>query len=401
VKQVGINMSFYELYDEQLTHDELALVEKARAFCEGAFSDELLKAYTEGRSYDASWIQRWADAGFLGLQTKKEFGGHEASFLCKVRVAQVMAEHGFGPAFAINNLQGSVTRISRGGSDVQREHLMEAMRSGAILGAPVMTEPGAGSDLSSLQTTATAVDGGWVINGQKAWITNGTVIGSAALLAKLVSGPSAGELATFLVPMDDEKTAQREEIIVPGGRAFRLAVLTFKNHFVPGWAMFGEAGHAFKASLAAINAARVHVAAMCVATLHACLRDAVHYAGERKAFGRALLEHQGLSWELSEVSIRLEAASALVFRAAKLISEGQAALVLAAQAKKFAVDTAIWGIDQCIRAMGAAGTTNAHRLAMQAAEVRFSAYGDGTNEMLLDRIAKSLGKEYGKPDRVQ
>lgn len=394
-------MSFYAQYDEQLSPEEQALVEKAQAFCDGTFSAELLQAYVEARPYSAEWIQRWAEKGFLGLQTKKAHGGHEASFLCKVRVAQAMAEHGFGAAFAINNLQGSVTRISRGNSDVQREHLMEPMRSGVILGAPAMTEPGAGSDLSSLQTTATAVAGGWLINGQKAWITNGMVIGSAALLAKVVGGTGDGELATFLAPMDNEKTAKREEIVVPGGRAFRLALLTFENHFVPSWAMYGEAGQAFKASLAAINAARVHVAAMCVAALHACLREAIHYCGSRMAFGKPLLRHQGLSWELAEVSIRLEAANALVFRAAKLINDGHSALVLAAQAKKFAVDTAIWGVDQCIRVMGAVGATNAHRLAMQAAEVRLSAYGDGTNEMLLDRIAKSLDKEYGEPGKAR
>ena len=91
-------MSFYEQYDALLTDQERQLVEKAATFCEGSFSSELLASYLEGRPFEQSWIQKWATAGFLGLQARKEHGGHEASFLCKVRIAQTMAEHGFAAA---------------------------------------------------------------------------------------------------------------------------------------------------------------------------------------------------------------------------------------------------------------------------------------------------------------
>lgn len=389
-------MNFYEQYDELLSNHELELVAKAEAFCAGAFSDELLSAYREGRPYAATWVQRWAADGFLGLQTRKEHGGHDASYLCKVRVAQTMAEHGFAAAFAINNLQNAVTKLSRSGSDAQLNELLVPMRTGAVLSAPAMTEPAGGSDLTALATTAKAVDGGWVINGTKDWVTNGMVVGCVSLLAKVEAEDGSLQIASFLTPFGDAPTVQREAIDVPGAMSFRLARVTFTDHFVPGWAMFNEPGQALKTSLAAINAARVHVAAMCVATLRAALREAVAYCDVRKAFGKTLLEHQGLRWELAEVAIRLEAANSLVLKAARLINDGKASATASAQAKKFAVDTAIWGVDQCIRAMGAVGATGAHRLAMQMAEVRLSAYGDGTNEILIDRIGKSLAKEYGQ-----
>lgn len=388
-------MSFYQQYDELLSADERSLVSAAESFCAGAFSDELLSSFLEARPYAASWIQAWADAGFLGLQTQKEHGGHNASFLCKVRVAQSMAEHGFAAAFAINNLQGSITRLSRSGTDVQRSHLMAKVLSGDILCAPAMTEPAGGSDLSALSTTATPVEGGWVINGTKDWVTNGTVVGCVTLLARTLSTSGKSDIASFLTVLGDSSSVQREEVSVPGARAFRLGRLTFKDHFVPDWALFNEPGQALKSSLAAINAARVHVAAMAVASLHAALREAVLYSNSRTTFGKTLLEHQGLRWELAEVAIRLEAANALVFKAARLVNDGQPALNAAAQAKKFSMDTAIWGIDQCIRAMGAVGASSSHRLNMLFAEVRMGAYGDGTNEMLLDRIGRNLVAEYG------
>ena len=97
------------------------------------------------------------------------------------------------------------------------------------------------------------------------------------------------------------------------------------------------------------------------------------------------------------MSVRLEAANALIFRAAEQIQIGGNPVALAAQAKKFAVDTALWGIDQCVRIVGATGAGVAHRLNMHFAEVRMAAYADGTNEMLLDRVGRGLSTTYPKP----
>ena len=391
-------MNFYDLYDERLSAAERSLVEAAGDFCRGEFSAHLLASHTQGRAYDASWIDRWAKEGFLGLQTPREFGGHDASFLCKIRVAQTMAEHGFAAAFAINNLQGSVTRVARFGSEKQRAELMGAMLGGRTLCAPAMSEPDGGSDLAALKTKARRVDGGWLISGTKSWITNGSIIQCANLLASVedpVGAEAAGDIASFLVPLVDGPTLRREELVMPGARSFRLASLGFQEHFVPDWCLFDPPGQAFRSSMASVNAARVHVAAMCVASARAALAETVGYAESRQAFGKALLRHQGLGWELAEVSLRLEAANALVLRAAIAVQTGKAALTLAAQAKKFAVDVAVWALDQCQRAMGATGASADHSLAMLSSETRLAAFGDGTSQMLLDRIAKGLAKDYG------
>src|ERR1700761_4019594 len=113
--------------------------------------------------------------------------------------------------------------------------------------------------------------------------------------------------------MDDAATVTRREIIVPGACSFRLAEIEFADHFIPEWALIAAPGQALKSSMATINAARVHVAAMCVATLRAALAEAVAYCETRQTFGKPLLHHQGLRWELANVATRLEAANALVF----------------------------------------------------------------------------------------
>lgn len=386
-------VSAFEQYDAALTSAERDLVARARRFCAGPFSTELHEAYLRGEPFSREWIARWAAEGMLGLQVKAEHGGSDTSFLCKIRIAMEMARHGFAAAFCLNNLQGQATRLSRSGTDEQREHLLRDMVGGAILCAPSMSEPSAGSDLGALAVTATPAGSGWVISGSKSWITNGTIVDCLTMLART----EGGELATFLVRCDDGATCRRREIVLPGARSFRLAEIHFQDHVVPGWALLSKPGEAVRAAMTAVNAARVHVAAMCIAALHAALCEATRYCGSRQAFGRPLLGHQGLQWELAEVAVRLEAANALVFRATMRVDAGEPAQTIAAQSKKFAVDTAIWGIDQCLRAMGAIGASGTHRLGMQLAEVRLAAFGDGTGEMMLDRIGRSLAKDYGDP----
>jgi alkylation response protein AidB-like acyl-CoA dehydrogenase len=105
-------MSFFSQYDEHLTATERELVERARQFCAGSFSGAVHDAYLQGEPFAREWIIEWAALGMLGLQAKVEHGGHAASYLCKIRVAQEMARHGFAAAFCLNNLQGQVTRIS-------------------------------------------------------------------------------------------------------------------------------------------------------------------------------------------------------------------------------------------------------------------------------------------------
>jgi alkylation response protein AidB-like acyl-CoA dehydrogenase len=390
-------MDFYHQYDTLLSAEERAHVARARQFCTGAFSEGVLAAHTSGKALPEKWIAAWAATGMLGLQAKRAHGGHEASYICKIRVAQEMARHGFAAAFCLNHHQGGVTRISQTGTPTQIERFLAPALRGGLLFTIAMSEPGGGSDASAMTTTATPVEGGWNLKGAKAWLTDGLIVGGLIVLAKVTDSSNPGEIASFYVPLDYAESVRRNEILVPGARSFRLAEIAFDDHFVPDWCLIAPPGAALKASMSSVNAARVHVAAMCIATLQAALSEAVAYCGNRNAFGKALTGHQGLRWELAEVSVRLEAANALVFRAAEQIQQGTNPVSLAAQAKKFAVDTAIWGIDQCIRIVGATGASATHRLNMHLAEVRMAAYADGTNEMLLDRIGRGLSSDYPTP----
>lgn len=394
-------MDFFAQYDAVLTDAEKTLVARAREFCAGDFARDVARSFADGVPFPEAWFARWAALGMLGLQVRPEHGGLGASYMCKIRVAQEMARVGFAAGFCMNHHQGSATRVSKEGSDRQRQELLADLMAGRTLSTIAMTEPQGGSDVAAITTTATPTRGGWLVNGSKAWLTNGMMVDCLMLLARTEGGAGDG-MTTYIVrfPRGDSETVTREEILVPGARGFRFARITFRDHFVPEWAQFTALGAALKAAMGVINAARVHVAAMCVASLHAALCEAVAYCETRTAFGKPLTAHQGLRWGLAEVATRLEAANALVFKAALAIQTDGQPVTLAAQAKKFAVDTALWGLDQCVRVVGAAGASASLRLAMHQAEVRMAAYGDGTSEILLDRVGRGLAKDYSIGPKV-
>ncbi|SIS69125.1 acyl-CoA dehydrogenase family protein [Paracoccus saliphilus] len=392
-------MTFFASFDAVLSQDEQAIVDRARAFCAGQFAREVHTAYLEHRAFDPAMIDDWAKLGMLGLMVDKSQGGFGASFACKVRVAQEMATKSFAAAFAINNLQGTVARIARDGSDLQQRNLLPDMMTGSLLSAPAMSEPQAGSDLPAIETVATRVSGGWKLNGRKRWITNGTISGMFSVMAKVDDGNGPNGIGTFAVLDPELNQVSRTALPLPGAMNFRLADLLLDDFVLPEWAMLQPPGEGFKTSLQAINAARVHVAGMAVATLYAGLTEAVEYTSGRLAFGKPVIEQQGLSWQLAEVATRLEAAQALVIHAARSIDNMRNVVTLAAQAKVFAVETAIWGLERCLSAMGAIGATQAHRITMHLSEVRLGGFGDGTSQILTDRIGRELQKTYSSNSR--
>lgn len=389
-------LGFFAPLDALLNDAEQRAIQQARAFCHQHVAAAAHAAFTLGEPYPITILHDWAAQRFLALQAPESAGGLGASFLCKVRLAQEVARHSFATAFSLNNLQGSVTRVARGGSARQQQAYLAGLASGQLLGAPALSEPQAGSDLSALSMRAERSGQRWLLSGTKRWVTNGQIVNLPLVMAKAVPpGQDEGPIASFLVDLGaPAPTWSRREISTVGGASFRLAEIELREHPVPDWAMLGAPGDAFKASMATINAARVHVAAMCTATLYSALAETVAYCADRTTFGQPLIGHQGLRWELAEVATRLEAANALMVQAARHLNDGNDAVTVAAQAKKFAVDTAIWGVDQCLRCVGAIGTTPALRLSMHQAELRFAAYTDGTGQLLLDRVGKNLTKDY-------
>ncbi len=340
-------------------------------------------------------VREWAAIGLNALQVSAARGGGGAAFHTKLEVAEAIARVDFAAAFALNNMQGSVTRLEREGSPRQIARFLPSLMAGEIVCAPSLSEPGAGSDFAAITTTATQVAGGWDITGEKAWITNGAIADLLVLYAQTEPGSGARGIASFLVDLHAPGVERLPPYALVGGHAIGACGIRFTRVRVEEEDLFAPPGRAFKAGLRGITGARTHVAAMVCAMVDSALRLAVRYAMQRHSFGKPLLTHQGLRWQLVDVATDLEAARLLTARAADIIAAGGDAQVEAALAKKFAAEMACRSIAACMQVMGAEGLADRHPFARQMAAARIAALVDGSTEMQNERIGAALAARYG------
>ncbi len=211
------------------------------------------------------------------------------------------------------------------------------MLDGSTLGAFLLTEPGVGSDATAITTTAIANGNGWVLNGEKAWVTNATDAGLLSVYAQTDPGSGAKGIAAFLVRADQPGVIREDAYEMLGAHATGTGGFCFDRVNLDADQLFVPPGHAFRAAIEAIDLARIVVSAMCAGMLRRGLETAVDYLKNRQAFGAPLSERQGLQWMLADVATNLEASTALTRTAATALDEGDPTVgVCAAHAKKFA-----------------------------------------------------------------
>jgi alkylation response protein AidB-like acyl-CoA dehydrogenase len=384
---------FYAIWEERLTEAERALQPMVRRFCEETVAHFAQEAVRSRSPMRKSFLREWAKLGMLGLQTPAELGGLGASYFARIRVVQQLARHSFACAFSLNNMQSMVLSIATKASPDVRERFLPGLLRGELVASVALTEPGGGSDLGAMKTVARRAPGGWVISGEKAWITNASIADLMVVAAQ--TGVGTAGISRFVVDMSSPGVSRTEPHPLAAGHPTGVGGVRFDGVFVPETCVMDRPGEGFRQSMEGINGARVHVAAMCVAALEAALGIAVRYGATRTAFGKQLLDHQGLRWNLVEVATQLEAANLLVLRGAELIHASQPSTLAAALAKKFCASLAIQGIESCMQSMGAQALLEECPLSRQLAELKMAAYADGTTEIQNERIGTYLLKHYG------
>jgi alkylation response protein AidB-like acyl-CoA dehydrogenase len=384
-----------DLTELPLTPAEQDLVATAAAFTSRVIAPQAAGWDASGTALPRDVVQDWADLGLNRIQISRERGGHGASYFTKIAIAETLARSCMASAFALNLIQGSVTRMEREGSPEQSARYLPDLMAGRLICAPSLTEPGAGSDFAAITTRATKVPGGWVLEGEKAWVTTGAIADMLVMYAQTEPGAGAAGIASFLVDLHAPGVTRLPPYDLIGGAAFGAAGIRLEGVRVPDVDLFAPPGQAFKRALRGITGARVHVAAMVCATVETALRTAVDYAASRHSFGKPLLKHQGLRWQLADVATELEAARLLTYRAVHIIAGGGDAQVEAAFAKKYAAEMATRSVAACMQAMGAAGLRPDHGLGRHMASARIAAYVDGTTEIQTERIGAALLARYG------
>ncbi len=341
-----------------------------------------------------------SEIGLLAMEVPAELGGLGMSFAQKCRIVEVLSAVSMPFAFSLVNTGNVAARVARLGSDTHRERYLADLMAGRRFGSTALTEPGAGSDFANIATTATPVDGGWRLDGAKAWITNAAHSDVIFCYAQTQPGSRGRGIALFLIDGTQPGFERLPPYELAGGHLIGTGGFRLDGYIAAAEDLLSPAGEAFIAALSSVNGARTYVAAMCCAMVEATLASAVRYGAEREAFGRPVIAHQGLAWKLAGVQNRLEASQLLTARAVDAVTESlrtgdaSGAILPAAHAKKFATETAEADIAACIQAMGAEGLRSDHPGGHHLIGARIANYVDGSTEIQTDRIARSLAATY-------
>ena len=377
----------------ELSNAESEYLDRVRAFSQDVVAPAASQC-SGAADIDSAIQEAAANLGLFGIEVPAEHGGLGYGFSVKARVCEVLAGADFGFAMSVINTQNVALRLSREASTGVQERWLQALLEGKTSSCTALTEPGAGSDLSAMQSTARQVDGGWSLNGEKTWIVNGRRAGLAIVYARCTdevnadAGALADTLAAFAV--DTSATGVESYAIDSHFSQHALASGGLRMHdvVVSEDAMILPPGRALKSILLELNCARVYLAAMCCGMLSEALAQVSGYGEQRASFGVSLFTHQSWRFYLSRALVDLEASRSLLERAIHTIETGNDAQRLAAISKVHAVDICQKHLPALLHAMGAEGLRSTYCFARHVAASQFASLTDGSTEMLLERIAR-------------
>ena len=352
------------------------------------FPDEYWMQHDLDHEFPWDFYKAMADSGWLGITTPEEFGGSGAGVQEAALLMEEVAGNGGGlnAATTVQVALFGLEPIVKYGTDEQRQRFLPAAASGNLQVCFGVTEPDAGTDTTSIRTTATKVDGGYVVNGRKVFISRAEQAERVLLITRTtprdeVEKPTQG-MTLFLAPMDRDHI-KIQPIAKLGRNAISTNSLFIDDLFIPEEDRIGDEGEGFKYLLAGLNAERIIVAALCLGIGRAALRRAVNYAKERHVFGRAIGQNQGVQFPLAESLAKLDAAELVIRRAAWLYDNGQPCGKEANEAKLLASEWAFEAADRAMQVHGGYGYTNEYHVERYWREVRVERIAPIANELVL------------------
>jgi len=375
---------------EPLFREEHALFrETARRFVEAEVAPHHARWEQQGVVDREVW-RKAGEAGLLLTNIPEEYGGGGADFLTSVVMIEEMMRHVYsGPGFRLHSDIVAPYILHYGSEDLKREWLPRMAR-GEVVTAIAMTEPGTGSDLQGVRTTAVRDGNHYVINGQKTFITNGQLADLIVVVCK--TDPSAGAKGTSLILVEADRAgfARGRNLDKIGLKAQDTSELFFDEVRVPITNLLGEENQGFRYLMQELPQERLLIAISSVTVIEAALQRTIDYTRERKAFGRAIADFQNTRFRLAEV--KTEATVARVFLNDCLAKhlKGELDVPTAAMAKWWLSELMGRVVDTCLQLHGGYGYMTEFPIARAYADARVHRIYGGTTEIMKEIIARSL-----------
>lgn len=335
-------------------------------------------------------VRLLGDAGFLRAAVPADFGGLNSPVdvrtLCLTR--QILGyHHGLADfAFAMQGL--GTGAIGLFGSDAVKAAYLPKVARGEMIAGFALSEKEAGSDVAAMATSATKVDGGWIINGEKTWISNGSIADILTIFARSGEAPGARGLSAFVFPTATEGFSVTEKIDVIAPHP--LATIRFDNCFVPDDHLLGEPGRGFMVAMATLDMLRSTVGAAALGFARRATDEALNRATTRKLFGAPLSDLQLTQAALADMALGNDASALLIYRAAWAKDSGQPRITReAAMAKLYATDTAQLTIDKAVQLFGGEGVVSGKMVERLYREIRALRIYEGASEVQKVVIARA------------
>ncbi|MFI8188761.1 acyl-CoA dehydrogenase family protein [Streptomyces sp. NPDC085946] len=375
--------------DRQLPTDEARdLISLVRDIAQREIAPKAAEEEDAGR-FPREVFTLLSESGLLGLPYDAEYGGGDQPYEVYLQVLEELAAARLtvGLGVSVHTL-ASYALAAHGTKEQQVEHL-PAMLGGGLLGAYCLSEPHSGSDAAALRTKAVRDGDGWVITGTKAWITHGGIADFYTVMARTGEEGPRG-ITAFLVPGDAPGVSGAAPEKKMGMKGSPTAQVHFDGVRVGDERRIGEEGQGFAIALAALDSGRLGIAACAIGLAQAALDEALRYATERRQFGRAIVDFQGLRFMLADMATQIEAGRALYLAAARRRDAGLPFARQAAMAKLHCTDTAMKVTTDAVQILGGYGYTADFPVERYMREAKVLQIVEGTNQIQRMVIARHL-----------
>lgn len=376
--------------DFELSEEQKLFQKSMRDFAEKEIRPLARETDAQGR-FPWETIRKMAAMGMLGLPIPEAYGGAGADYLSyAIAVEEVSRVCGStGITMAAHTSLGSMPFVYFGTEEQKRKYLVPLAR-GEKLGAFGLTEPGAGSDAAGIQTTAVLKGDEWVINGQKTFITSGSIADVIVIAAR--TDPAAGSrgISNLIVEKGAPGFRAGRDEDKLGLRGSVTSQLFFEDCRVPKENILGKPGEGFKQFLTVLDGGRISIGAMALGLAQAALEGAVAYSKQRVQFGQPIASFQAIQWMLADMATEIEAARLLVYRAAWLKDRGVRFTREAAMAKLYASEAAERAAFKALQIHGGYGYTKDYDIERIYRDQRLCTIGEGTSEILRLVISRQV-----------
>jgi alkylation response protein AidB-like acyl-CoA dehydrogenase len=377
-----------------LTEDQEQLRRSIRDFAAREIAPNVLR-WDEASEFPHDVVKQLGQMGLLGVIFPPEYCGAGLGYTdYMLAIEELSAVDGsIGIIVAAHNSL-CTNHIFLAGSEAQKKKYVSKLATGEHLGAWALTEPGSGSDASAARTTATRRGDQWVLNGNKTFITNGHYADVSVIIAVTDKSQGTHGLSAFVVEKGTPGFRPGKKENKLGLRASDTSELIFEDCAIPAENLLGKEGEGFIDAMRTLDGGRISIAALSLGIARGALDASVKYVKERRQFGKAIAEFQGIQWKLADMATELDAARLLTLRAAVLKDAGKRVTQESAMAKLYASEVAVKICNEAVQLHGGYGFIKDYPVEKFYRDVKLCTIGEGTSEIQRMVIGREILKVH-------